>query len=89
MSNTWSLPTKLIHFGVAISIGLQLLISLVMEFPDTPQKIQTTDAAFFELHEMMSIIAVVFVLVHWFWLFKASDNGFSELFPLGRPVAIR
>ena len=81
--NTWTRITKVLHFGMAITIVAQLAISLVMEFPDSPSHAKSTGATFFEIHETVGIVAVIFVLAHWLWLIKAADNSFADLFPWG------
>lgn len=79
--NTWSSITKVLHFGMAITIVAQLVISLVMEFPGSPEQVKGIGATFFEAHETIGMVAVGFVLLHWLWLVKARDNNFSDLFP--------
>lgn len=79
--NHWSRLTKFLHLGMAVTIVAQLGISLVMESPDSSGDKQGIGATFFEIHEAIGLVAATFVLVHWLWLFKAADNGFSDLFP--------
>jgi cytochrome b561 len=79
--NAWTRTTKVLHFGMAITIVAQLVISLFMEFPDSPEQAENIGATFFEIHETVGIVAVVFVLLHWLWLIKTPDNSFGDLFP--------
>jgi cytochrome b561 len=81
--NTWTGITKILHFGMAISIVAQLLVSLVMEYPDSPAQAASIGATFFKIHETVGIVAVAFVLVHWLWLMKSPDNRFADLLPWG------
>ncbi len=81
--NSWTRTTKVLHFGMAIAIVAQLAVSLIMEFPESPAQAKTTGATFFEVHETVGIVAVIFVILHWLWLFKTPDNGFADLFPWG------
>lgn len=81
--NNWTRVTKILHLGIAITIIAQLAVSLVMELPESPAQAESTGATFFEIHETVGIVAVVFVLLHWLWLVKAPDNGFADLFPWG------
>jgi cytochrome b561 len=79
--NPWSRLTKFLHLGIAVTIVAQLGISLVMEFPASPEETQGIGATFFEIHEAVGLVTAAFVLLHWLWLFKAPDNGFADLFP--------
>jgi cytochrome b561 len=81
--HSWTGITKFLHFGMAITIVAQLLVSLVMEYPDSPAQAATVSATFFEIHETVGIVAATFVLMHWLWLIKSPDNRFADLFPWG------
>ena len=78
----WSPLTKFLHIGMVVTIVTQLVISLVMEIPaPPPAQAQGIGATFFEIHEIVGLVAAVFILLHWLWLFKAPDNSFADFFP--------
>ncbi len=81
--NSWSRVTKFLHIGMAITIVAQLLISLVMEFPESAEEAKSIAGTFFEFHETVGVVAVVFVVLHGLWLLVAPDNSFADLFPWG------
>lgn len=77
----WALPTRWLHLGLALTVSLQLMISLVMEPPDEEHASALARAAF-EAHEFVGIAAVLIVLAHWFWTIVAKgDAGLAHLFP--------
>lgn len=80
-TNTWSLPTRLLHMGMALTISLQLLISLIMEAPDESDASALAQAAF-EAHEVVGMAALLVVVLHWLWNFSSqASGGMSHLFP--------
>ena len=81
MQAKWSLPTRWLHIGLALTVSLQLLISLVMEPPDEEHATALARAAF-EAHEAVGVTAVLIVLVHWLWsAMGKADGGLAHLFP--------
>lgn len=82
--NSWSRVTRFLHLGLALSVTLQLFISLVMKVPKPGMAADGLAYEFFEAHEIVGLTALAFVLLHWIWLFRASDTHFSTLFPWGR-----
>jgi cytochrome b561 len=77
----WSLPTRWLHLGLALTVSLQLLISLVMEPPDEEHAGALARAAF-EAHEAVGLTAVVIVVLHWLWSATGkADGGLAHLFP--------
>lgn len=77
----WSLPTRWLHIGLALTVSLQLLISLVMEPPDEEHATALARAAF-EAHEAVGLAAVLIVVVHWLWsTIGKADGGLAHLFP--------
>lgn len=77
----WSVQTRWLHFGLALTVTLQLAISLIMEPPDKKSATAVARAAF-EAHEVVGIAAVIIVLVHWLWtLSSRADGGLARLFP--------
>lgn len=77
----WSLPTRWLHLGLALTVSLQLLISLIMEPPDE-EHASTLARAAFEAHEAVGVAAVLIVLAHWLWsVMGKADGGLAHLFP--------
>lgn len=79
--NNWSYTTRLLHFCIATAVTVQLFVSLVMERPEADENVSVISAFFWEMHETIGVIAVVAILLHWLWLFKAKDTGLHHLFP--------
>jgi len=79
----WSLPTRWLHVGMALTVSLQLMISLVMEPPDEEHASELARAAF-EAHEAVGLAAVAIILIHWLWSMAGkADGGLAHLFPWG------
>ena len=77
----WSVQTRWLHMGMALTVTLQLAISLIMEPPDEESASALAHAAF-EAHEAVGIVAVIIVLAHWLWtLASRSSGGMAHLFP--------
>jgi cytochrome b561 len=77
----WSVQTRWLHMGLALTVTLQLAISLIMEPPDEKSASALARAAF-EAHEAVGIAAVIIVLAHWLWsLSSRTDGGLARLFP--------
>jgi len=77
----WSVQTRWLHIGLALTVTLQLAISLIMEPPDEESASAVARAAF-EAHEVVGIAAVIIVLAHWLWtLSSRADGGLARLFP--------
>ncbi len=76
----WSLPTRYLHFGMVITISIQLFISLIMVAPDHNGGVVGKLA--FEIHEIVGLMALTIILTHWVWLmFGHADGGLKHLFP--------
>ena len=77
----WSVQTRWLHMGLALTVTLQLAISLIMEPPDEKSASALARAAF-EAHEAVGIAAVIIVVAHWLWsLSSRADGGLLRLFP--------
>lgn len=77
----WSRPTRLLHMGMALTVSLQLGISLLMAAPDKENASKFAHTAF-EAHEIVGMTALVIILAHWFWsLTNQADGGLARLFP--------
>ncbi len=79
----WNTGTRLLHWGMAVTVSFQLLISLIMEHPKPGRVLTSTQALSFELHEWVGLAAVGVIIAHWVWsaLFTRDDSGFRHLFP--------
>lgn len=79
----WSVQTRWLHMGIALTVSLQLAISLIMAPPDEESAPAIAHAAF-EAHEAVGIAAVIVVLGHWLWTAAGrADGGLAHLFPWG------
>lgn len=77
----WSVPTRWLHLGLALTVTLQLAISLVMERPDKESATALARTAF-EAHEFVGMTALIIVLAHWGWsIASRADGGLKRLFP--------
>lgn len=80
-SGKWSVQTRWLHIGLAVTVTLQLAISLIMEPPDKETRTALARAAF-EAHEVVGMSALAIVLMHWFWSIAGrADGGLAHLFP--------
>lgn len=70
---TWDIPTRILHWALAITITFQLGTSLFIATPGT--------RLFFYLHEYMGLVAGVVIVLHWMWSFANFD--LRLLFPWG------
>ncbi len=79
----WNTGTRLLHWGMALTVSFQLLISLIMEQPKPGRVLTSTQALSFELHEWVGLAAVGVIIAHWVWsaLLTRDDSGFRHLFP--------
>lgn len=79
----WSLQTRWLHLGMALTVSLQLGISLIMEPPDE-EKASPLARAAMEAHEVIGLAALLIVLAHWAWSLSSKvDGGLARLFPWG------
>lgn len=79
--NKWSRVTRFLHWGLAATVTLQLFFSLIMEMPTSGELENGLGPMFFEAHEFVGLTALLFVVLHWLWLFRAPDISFAFLFP--------
>lgn len=80
-TSNWSIQTRLLHLGLALTVSLQLAVSLIMEPPNEESAGELARAAF-EVHEVLGMTALVIVLLHWLWsLLARTDGGLARLFP--------
>lgn len=84
-STVWAKQTRFLHFGLATTVSFQLLISLVMEAPESGEKRTLLESLSFEIHEWVGMLALLVVLAHWAWSLIAKDNSnIRQLFPWGK-----
>lgn len=77
----WGLPTRWLHSGLAVTVSLQLIISLFMEAPDEESATALARAAY-QAHEVVGITALLIVLAHWLWsMSNRAEGGLTRLFP--------
>jgi cytochrome b561 len=81
-TNNWSLPTRLLHLGMVLTISFQLFISLIMAEPD--HNGSELGRLAFEAHEIVGLTALTIVLLHWIWSLSSQfkgEGGINHLFP--------
>jgi len=69
--------TKLLHLGLASTISLQLLLSLVMASPHPGRERGLVGTFSYQLHEYVGLTALVLILLH--WLLFLSGNAYKGL----------
>lgn len=78
----WNRATRFLHLGLALTVSLQLLNSLVMEAPEPDHPLSGFDALLFHSHAWLGMMALAVVLLHWIWsLWGAGGAGVRHLFP--------
>ncbi|AWP23296.1 hypothetical protein C4901_08070 [Acidiferrobacter sp. SPIII_3] len=70
----WDLMTRILHWGLALTISAQLISGLLVADPRT--------RAFFYFHEWDGLAASAFILLAWMWMYAIQDLG--ALFPWNR-----
>jgi len=74
--------TRWIHFGLALFIMAQLLLSLVMQVPKPGRMITSLGAESFQLHRLGGNVILVLLLIHWGWTLAGHlPEGLGHLFP--------
>ncbi|MDQ7010839.1 MAG: cytochrome b/b6 domain-containing protein [Mariprofundaceae bacterium] len=78
----YDLFTKLLHWGIALVIVMQMLTSLVMEEPEHGEIRSALESGSFEIHEYIGLIAFALLLTRWLWgLSGHATGGWQHLFP--------
>lgn len=78
----WDWATRLLHFGLAVTVSLQLLNSLVVEGPEPGHSLSWFEALILDIHEWLGMAAFVIVLAHWAWsLWGLGGYGVRHLLP--------
>jgi len=84
-TKTWSKVTRWLHALIALSIVIQLILSLILVPPDEFEGASSLAKIAMEGHEFIGLIAATLLFFHWLWIFSASsDIKLANLFPLSR-----
>ncbi|WP_455385007.1 cytochrome b/b6 domain-containing protein [Acidihalobacter prosperus] len=78
----WRRPVRWLHFGLALTITLQLFNSLVMS-PPFYRHTSAFGLGLFGMHEYLGLLAAAIVVLHWLWMPFDRQRLFSHLFPWG------
>jgi hypothetical protein len=76
----WRRPVRWLHFGLALTITLQLFNSLIMS-PPFYRHTSAFGQATFGMHEYLGLIAAAVIALHWIWMLFDRHHMFSHLFP--------
>ncbi len=83
--SVWDRPTRFLHLGLALTVTIQLLVSLVMVSPASSHPSTPFTHAGFVVHEWVGLFALLIVTVHWAWSIRSSGTAsLGHLFPLDR-----
>jgi len=78
----YDLLTKLLHWGIALVVVMQMLTSLVMEEPEHGEVRSAVESGAFEIHEYIGLVAFALLLARWLWGFSGhAIGGWQHLFP--------
>ncbi|MDA8362591.1 MAG: cytochrome b/b6 domain-containing protein [Gammaproteobacteria bacterium] len=84
-SSDWDRPTRFLHMGLALTVTIQLLVSLWMVPPGSRHPSTPLTHAGFIAHEWIGLCALAIVLAHWVWsLLSSGAAGVGHLFPVSR-----
>lgn len=82
MPSQWDWVTRFLHFGLAITVTLQLFNSLVIEKPEPGHPLSGFEAFMLDTHEWLGMAAFAIVLLHWAWsLWGLRGYGVRHLLP--------
>jgi cytochrome b561 len=85
MPQQWDWVTRFLHFGLAITVTLQLFNSLVIEKPKPGHPLSGFEALMLDVHEWLGMAAFAIVLLHWAWSLWGLDGyGARHLLPWNR-----
>jgi len=80
----WSLATRFLHLGLALTVSTQLIVSLVMQPPGEDDGGGALAKLAYEIHETVGLSALAIVLLHWLSsLLQQGGNYLGHLFPWG------
>lgn len=78
----WDWATRLLHFGLAVTVTLQLFNSLAVEQPEPGYALSGFEALMLDIHEWLGMAAFVIILLHWAWsLWGLGGYGARHLLP--------
>jgi cytochrome b561 len=70
--------TRLLHLLTAIGISLQLIVSEIMEEPESDHPADI----FYNFHEYFGLVLLVILVAYWFWVaIRKNEASFTQLFP--------
>ena len=79
----WSKITRWLHALIALSLTVQLILSLVLAPPDELDDATELAKAAMEGHELIGLVAASLLLLHWLWiLLPNNDVKLGNLFPI-------
>ncbi|MDQ6988944.1 MAG: cytochrome b/b6 domain-containing protein [Mariprofundaceae bacterium] len=73
--------TRLLHWGFALLIPLQLLSEELMKRPKPGRIRDESQIFFFEMHEWIGMCLLVLIIARLAWGFVGAEGGWSRLFP--------
>ncbi len=76
----WSKSLRAIHLLLAIAVTAQLLVGSLMHSPEPGEP----DSLGFLSHEVIGTLALVLLVIHWFWSVTHPDEGIRHQFPWTR-----
>lgn len=81
-----SVPTKILHWALALAIITQLGLSLVMQSPGRNRP----GDGFFEIHEKVGIATTGILVAFWVWsIVRSGETRFVAFFPWVSPKQLR
>ncbi len=80
--NQWSKITRWLHASIALSLTIQLVLSLVLVPPDEFDEAGSLGIWAMEGHEIIGLVAAGLLFLHWLWMFLPNnDVKLTNLFP--------
>jgi len=73
--------TRLLHWGFALLIPLQLLSEEFMKRPKPGRIRDDMQVFFFDMHEWVGMILLVVIVSHFVWVFISKDLSWARLYP--------
>ncbi|MBN2702178.1 MAG: cytochrome b/b6 domain-containing protein [Methylohalobius sp. ZOD2] len=74
----WTSTTRWLHLGLAFSVTIQLLLSLVLEEPGEAEGLGRWALIG---HELFGLLVLSLALLHWGWILAGHDGGWRRLLP--------
>ena len=73
--------TRILHWSFALLIPLQLLSESLMQRPKPERIRDDMQILFFEMHEWVGMLALMFVLIHLIWNLINPESSWGRLYP--------